>query len=158
MKEYFTLTERVILEVLWEQPLDFEDLSAQTNLKNEVLLNSLHLLMIKKAILCNEWTYSIDPTFLRDNIRKINSYKHNIAEIKELVNSAIEYSVEQDNGNFKLQKAELSPKDINSIRDHFKEIEKTISRARNFKNKNNQKVMFYWGHAEYQNIINQALS
>lgn len=157
MKNYFTLTERFILEILWEQALTFEEISEQTSLKNEVLLNTLHLLMIKKAVFCNNWTYAIDKNFLNANTYKINSYKWNIGEIKELVNSAIEYSIESENGNFKLQKAELSLEEIDIIKGHFFSIDKIINQSnKNHLNKN--RIIFYWGHGDYKKIIQQALN
>lgn len=157
MKSKFTLTERIILEVLSQDKTDFEELLELTNLKKEVLLNSLHLLMIKKVIICDEWSYQIDQNYVKKHRASLISYKENMVELQTLVNSAIEYSVEKDDHSFKIKKVALNNRDLILVKGLLGNIEAIINQSSQEKTKVKDKTVFYWGHGNYQQIINQAL-
>src|SRR5690606_2015014 len=123
----------------------------ETKLKNEILLNSIHLLMLKRIIICDNWSYSIDQDYAKAHYKEITSYQQNISEIKELIGSAIEYSIEKDDKSFKINKTSVTQKDFMIIQGLLSNIDDIL------KNSNTKSLgetfVFYWGYGNYQSVI-----
>lgn len=157
MKLELSLTERLIVEELSVKPASFYELKEQTNFGNEVLLNSLHLLSAKNIVRAHKNHYSLNRSFVEQFKEDLTSYQNNIYELKELISSAIDFSVEHQKQDFGVHKVSLTRSELAVVKGLISEIDSVLKQAKKKSDHGQDKVLFYWGHGDYNQIIHHTL-
>ena len=157
MSYQFTLIERMILEELSHQDQTFESLQEVICISRDALFNAINLLLAKGLIKLKDLDYSLNQKIIQKEHQNITQYKNHLFELKELISSAIEYSVEKEDQSFALRKVALSQDDLIILKSHIYNINTLLESAQKNKKGKKTKFVFYWGYGNYQEIVNHSL-
>jgi len=156
-----TIVERVILESIAFGEKDFNEILGDTGLPDQVVANALPEMLMEELIFYKKGQYLLG---CREKIKQASS---NIkSEIKDVVSSLVDnyFDEKQESHSLKLQKISMTKREEKIFNSHMESLGEFIQQVQSNRSIDNEilatknKKVIFWGHSDYESILNQALN
>jgi hypothetical protein len=165
MRNGLLMVERLIIESLGKTDKNLSELSRDTNLGKDILLNILPLIMTRNIVQYKRGVYSLNEFKKLEWRADINDPTSVKDEVKELFTSMVNtyYSDSEERALLKLKKMWLTLSEkriLNSLLFNVEQFVKNIEKDR-LKKPEKEKLcenqVIFWGTTEYSSLIQDAL-
>ncbi len=167
MKEGLLIVERIVIESLAKKSKSLKELSEDTELSTNLLLNLLPNLLMKNLVTFEKGLYFLNSNNL-EKIKKINLEKLALKnETKEIFTSLVNQYFDKDLKEatlFKMQKIFVTGDEEKILKNHLLSLENFINQLKQKRLKNpivertSEQKILYWGMSSYSNIIDEAMA
>lgn len=152
-----TSLERVIVESLGKNGLQFEMIQDQTGIHENICFNLLQALIIKGIIFCDKNIYKINQNISPLIVEEINGIDAKKAETLELMEAVVELNSEK---SYRFQKVALDDKDEKIFKAMLYNLESFLKEA-NQKSLNSiplkERKIVFWGMGDVQKVVTQIM-
>ncbi len=149
--------ERVILECIGKQALNYDDVQNQSGLQENVCFNILQALIIRGILKTEGSLYKVSETISPLMMEEINGYEARKAESLELIEAVVDQNSERI---FKFSKIAMDSRDEKIFIAMLSNLESFLKdahvKAQSSVPLKDRKVVF-WGMGDVQKLMNQVI-
>lgn len=149
--------ERVVLECIGNENLNYEEIQSTSGLQENVCFNILQALIIRGILKIESSKYKINPSIPKLVMEEINGIEAKKAESLELIEAVLDLTSER---HFRFQKIAMDSRDEKIFIAMLSNLDSFLKDAHS-KAKNNipikERKVIFWGMGQVEHLLNQTI-